>query len=470
MTENANRKLRVAAYCRVSTNKEIQQSSLALQTEVFEQIVKNNPNWKLVKVYADEGLTGTCVKNRIQFQQMIADAMEGKIDYILAKSISRFARNTVDALEYTRKLKEKGVGVYFEEQALDTLNVASEIFLTIHAAFAQEESHSISENQKRGYRNRFALGVPKWSATYGYRCEEDDVWIPDKKESKIVQLIFEKYLHGDSIPDICKSLMQKKVPPPVGDKVWHPHTISVILHNEKYIGDVAMQKTYTVSHLSHKKIRNDGKSVPTYYIRDHHKAIIACEDFETVQKILAMRDAHVGCYQYPFYGLLKCPHCGANMIAVPLRTKGMERAWACGGSGKGKLRHERTDCPPACVKEKYVIRAVAEVLGTKGDFNFPMMQRDIEFITFDALDWHEMIVQRKNGKQSQIYVEYERKSEVPANEVVINGSEVFLDGVLMGSSHQDMIAAKSILSVREYLQNVSITETENIPIVKAPRK
>ena len=231
-------KKRVAAYCRVSTNKEIQQSSLALQTEVFEQIATQNPDWTLVKVYADEGLTGTSVKNRVQFQQMIKDALEGKIDYIIAKSISRFARNTVDTLKYTRLLKEKGIGVYFEEQSLDTLNVTSEIFLTIHAAFAQEESHSISENQKRGYRNRYALGVPKWAATFGYRCEENGEWITHKKEAKIVQLIFEKYLLGHSIPEICKHLMSKRVTPPEGEKTWHPHTVSMILHNEKYIGDV----------------------------------------------------------------------------------------------------------------------------------------------------------------------------------------------------------------------------------------
>ena len=267
-------KKRVAAYCRVSTNKEIQQSSLALQTEVFEQIATQNPDWTLVKVYADEGLTGTSVKNRVQFQQMIKDALEGKIDYIIAKSISRFARNTVDTLEYTRLLKEKGIGVYFEEQSLDTLNVTSEIFLTIHAAFAQEESHSISENQKRGYRNRYALGVPKWAATFGYRCEEEGTWIPYKKEAKIVKLIFEKYLAGDSIPDICKHLMSKRVTPPEGEKNWHPHTVSIILHNEKYIGDVEMQKSYTVSHLTHKKVKNDGKKIPKYYIHDHHTAML----------------------------------------------------------------------------------------------------------------------------------------------------------------------------------------------------
>ena len=468
-----NEKKRVAAYCRVSTNKEIQQSSLALQTEVFEQIATQNPDWTLVKVYADEGLTGTCVKNRAQFQQMIKDALDGKIDYILAKSISRFARNTVDTLEYTRLLKEKGIGVYFEEQSLDTLNVTSEIFLTIHAAFAQEESHSISENQKRGYRNRYALGVPKWSSTFGYRCEENGEWIPQKKEAKIVKQIFEKYLHGDSIPDICKHLMSKRITPPEGEKTWHPHTVSMILHNEKYIGDVEMQKSYTVSHLTHKKVKNDGKKIPKYYIHDHHPAIIERENFEIAQRILAMRDSHKGCYQYPFYGILKCPFCGENMAAVPLRTRGLERAWTCIGK-KGKTRQERTDCPPACVKEKYILRAVLQEF-RKNDksiksLDYPMIYREIKHITFDVADWHTLIIFWKNGQKSMVHIDYEKKSEVPANEIVIQDKSVYLDGVLMGNSPQDMTAAKSILSIREYLQNVTITDTDNIPIVKAPRK
>ncbi len=466
-------KKRVAAYCRVSTNKEIQQSSLALQTEVFEQIATQNPDWTLVKVYADEGLTGTSVKNRVQFQQMIKDALEGKIDYIIAKSISRFARNTVDTLEYTRLLKEKGIGVYFEEQSLDTLNVTSEIFLTIHAAFAQEESHSISENQKRGYRNRYALGVPKWAATFGYRCEENGEWITHKKEAKIVKLIFEKYLAGDSIPDICKHLMSKRVTPPEGEKTWHPHTVSMILHNEKYIGDVEMQKSYTVSHLTHKKVKNDGKKIPKYYIHDHHTDIIERDDFEIAQRILAMRDSHKGCYQYPFYGLLKCPFCGENMAAVPLRTRGLERAWTCIGK-KGKTRQERTDCPPACVKEKYILRAVLQEF-RKNDksiksLDYPMIYREIKHITFDAADWHTLIIFWKNGQHSRVHIDYEKKSEVPANEILIQGKSVYLDGVLMGNKPQDMTAAKSILSIREYLQNVRITDTDNIPIVKAPRK
>ena len=466
-------KKRVAAYCRVSTNKEIQQSSLALQTEVFEQIATQNADWTLVKVYADEGLTGTSVKNRVQFQQMIKDALDGKIDYILAKSISRFARNTVDTLEYTRLLKEKGIGVYFEEQSLDTLNVTSEIFLTIHAAFAQEESHSISENQKRGYRNRYALGVPKWAATFGYRCEENGEWIPHKKEAKIVKLIFEKYLAGDSIPDICRHLMSKRVTPPEGEKTWHPHTVSMILHNEKYIGDVEMQKSYTVSHLTHKKVKNDGKKIPKYYIHDHHTAIIEREDFEIAQRILAMRDSHKGCYQYPFYGLLKCPFCGENMAAVPLRTRGLERAWTCIGKN-GKTRQERTECKPACVKEKYILGAVLQAF-RENDKNirsleYPMIYREIEHITFDSSDWHLLIIFWKNGQQSRVHIDYEKKSEVPANEIVIQDKSVYLDGVLMGSSPQDITAAKSILSIREYLQNVRITDTDNIPIVKAPRK
>ena len=161
------------------------------------------------------------------------------------------------------------------------------------------------------------------------------------------------------------------------------------------------------------------------------------------------------------------------MAAVPLRTRGLERAWTCIGK-KGKTRQERTDCPPACVKEKYILRAVLQAF-REGDKNirsleYPMIYREIEHITFDSSDWHLLIIFWKNGQQSRVHIDYEKKSEVPANEIVIQDKSVFLDGVLMGNTSQDMTAAKSILSIREYLQNVTITDTDNIPIVKAPRK
>lgn len=269
---------KVAAYCRVSTDKDIQQSSLELQMESYRDIISSHEDWELAEIYADEGKSGTATKSRKEFNRMIIDAQNGKIDYILAKSISRFARNTVDTLEYTRKLRDLGVGVFFEEQGLDTLSVTSEIFLTIHAAFAQEESHSISENMKHGLRNRVAMGIPKWSKTYGYRSENGK-FIIDLAQASVVRYIFCSAANGMSLTEIVSSLKEQGIKSPSGKKEWFTHTVSMILRNERYIGDVQTQKTVTVDFLTHKRKINDGQ-VPNPYLSDDHEAIIDRETFE----------------------------------------------------------------------------------------------------------------------------------------------------------------------------------------------
>ena len=215
-------KVRVAAYCRVSTNLEIQQSSLEVQISSYRRIIREHPGWKLAGIYTDKGLSGTGASKRVQFQRMIEDAKAGKIDYIIAKSTSRFARNTVDTLSYTRMLKEMGVGVYFEEQKIDTANIASEMLLTIHAAFAQEESHSISENLKKGVRSRFAMGIPKWSETYGLRRTGPDVWEPYEPEAAVVRRIFSMYLDGMKLPVPRKCCRANGSPLPDTDPHGHP--------------------------------------------------------------------------------------------------------------------------------------------------------------------------------------------------------------------------------------------------------
>jgi DNA invertase Pin-like site-specific DNA recombinase len=246
---------RVAAYCRVSTDKEEQQSSLETQMNSFQSLINARGDWELAGIYADEGLSGTRAANRVEFQRMIADCEAGQIDYIVTKSISRFARNTVECLQYVRKLKDIGIYIYFEKERLDTSNTSSEMLLSILAAVAQEESHSISENLKWGYRKRFQIGIPKWPPTYGYRFQDGKV-NEYATEARAVKRIFELYVSGRSLPQIDRVLQQEGYPPP-GGKKWWPKTLATILHNEKYMGDVMMQKSYTVDHLSHKKVQND---------------------------------------------------------------------------------------------------------------------------------------------------------------------------------------------------------------------
>lgn len=463
-------KIRVAAYCRISTDKEIQQSSLEIQTKAFERIIYANPDWELVKIYADEGLSGTTAKSRVQFQKMINDALNGEIDYILAKSISRFARNTVDALNYTRMLKEKGIGVYFEEQSLDTLSVASEIFLTIHAAFAQEESHSISENQKRGFRNRFELGIPKYTLTFGFKKAKDESWVVVPNEARVIRIIFDMCEEGKSLPEISKFLQSRGFKPPVGEKKWYEHSIAAMLHNEKYIGDVEMQKTYVADHLTHKKLFNDGKILPKHYVRDHHPAIISREQYSLVQRILDMKNTHKGSTQYPYYGILKCPCCGENMVGFAMKTHGLERAWTCGGkAGSGETRKERSECIPVCVKEKYIHDAVKRAFVSKGikadTIEYYQLEKRVESITFQKGNWYTLIVRWKNGTETAVSIDYQKTNEIPVESMKIKEGYVYFDDHLIGDGYYDFKAITTIENIRAYIDEIRITETEGVPVV-----
>lgn len=436
--------IRVAAYCRVSTNLEVQKSSLEIQMSAYERIIRQHPGWKLAGIYTDRGLSGTAASRRVQFQKMIEDARAGKIDYIIAKSTSRFARNTVDTLKYTRMLKEWGVGVYFEEQKIDTGSVASEMLLTIHAAFAQEESHSISENMKKGVRSRFAMGIPKWSTTYGYRRISSDVWEPYEPEAAVVRRIFDMYLDGHKLPQIVQALEMDGIPGPGKKSTWFAHSLSTILHNEKYIGDVAMQKDYTIDHITHKRKRNRDASVTRYYRKDHHAPIIDRKKFADVQVMMEMNDPHKGAVQYPFYGTLRCPFCGEKMVSVRLPSRMHHQAWTCGGASSDKvLRSERTTCPQFFVKNSYVVEGVIEAFGNlcknlpenlddefkekmakhknrvlNGEVHYMFLLDLVESISFQKCEdgkvrWNTLVIRWKCGIETSGHIEYRRASEIP---------------------------------------------------------
>lgn len=385
-TEAKTGKVRVAAYCRVSTNLDMQKSSLDIQMASYERIIKEHPGWKLAGIYTDKGISGTSAERRVAFKQMIEDAKAGKIDYIIAKSTSRFARNTVDTLKYTRMLKEMGVGVYFEEQKIDTSSIASEMLLTIHAAFAQEESHSLSENLKKGYRSRFAMGIPKWSATYGYKKLDDGTWVPDEEKAQVVRRIFNMYLNGFNLPEIVEALTKDGVPGPGNKKTWFAHSLSTILHNEKYIGDVAMQKDYTIDHINHKRKRNSDASIPRFYKKDHHQAIVDRESFYHVQKILEMRDPHKGAIQYPFFGSLVCPYCGEKMMSVRLPSRYHHQAWFCAGPSSDKqFRFQRSSCQPFFVKGNYIEEGVVKAFKAL----LSELPENVDSVFLDNLDKHK---------------------------------------------------------------------------------
>ena len=284
------RKKRVAAYARVSSSQDEQLSSYEAQVEFYERHIKSNPEWEFVEVYADEGISGTNTKKRDGFNRMVADAMAGKIDLILTKSISRFARNTVDTLTTIRKLKEKGVEVYFEKENIYTMDAKGEVMITIMSSLAQEESRSISENVTWGKHRSMEEGkvFMSYKSFLGYEKGEDGLPKIVEEEAAVVREIYRRFLGGNTVREIAGYLTGRGIPTPAGKKVWSVSTIMSILQNEKYKGDALLQKTYTADFLT-KKVRKNNGELPQYYIENSHPAIISRETFDLVQKEIGRR-------------------------------------------------------------------------------------------------------------------------------------------------------------------------------------
>ena len=286
----STKKRRVAAYARVSTDNEEQLTSYQAQIDYYTNYIKSREDWEFVGVYPDEGITGTNTKKREQFNLMIADALAGKIDLIITKSVSRFARNTVDSLTTIRKLKEHSVEVYFEKENIWTFDSKGELLLTIMSSLAQEESRSISENCTWGQRKRFADGkvsVP-FKRFLGYDKGPDGNLVVNPDQAKLVRRIYGMFLMGQSPMAIARTLTAEGIPSPGGKPRWNPSNIRSILTNEKYKGDALLQKSYTVDFLTKKKKVNEGE-IPQYYVRDNHEAIIPPDTFDKVQTLMAAR-------------------------------------------------------------------------------------------------------------------------------------------------------------------------------------
>ena len=309
---NATRK--VAAYARVSTNTDEQYTSYEAQVNYYKKNIQERPDWEYINVYADEGITGTSTKKRVEFNKMIADALTGKINLIITKSISRFARNTLDTITYVRKLKDNGIEVFFEKENLWTLDPKSELILTIMASIAQEESRSISQNVTWGKRVSFQQG--KVSFAYkrflGYKKENDKIVI-DEDQAVIIRMIYRMFLvEGKSMTGIAKHLksLNIKTPSEKGTK-WTKNTISSILSNEKYKGDALLQKKFTDNYLDHTLIKNTGQ-IPQYYVENNHPAIIERDMWEQVQIELQRRNEMGQQYSSTdiFASKLICEDCG----------------------------------------------------------------------------------------------------------------------------------------------------------------
>ncbi|WP_421449687.1 recombinase family protein [Streptococcus suis] len=281
------KKRRVAGYARVSTDHEDQATSYESQIRYYSEYINGRDDWEFVKMYSDEGISGTNTKLRTGFKAMVEDALNGKIDLIITKSVSRFARNTVDSLTTVRQLKEVGVEIYFEKENIWTLDSKGELLITIMSSLAQEESRSISENVTWGLRKQFAEGKVHFPYTnvLGFKAGEDGAIVVDQDEAKTVRYIFQQALIGKSPYHIAKDLTEQGIPSPSGKSHWNATTIKRMLRNEKYKGDALLQKTYTIDFLTKKKNINRGE-LPQYYVENNHEAIVDRETFDAVQQVL----------------------------------------------------------------------------------------------------------------------------------------------------------------------------------------
>lgn len=331
---NEVKKRRVAGYARVSTDSEEQQTSYEAQVDYYTNYIKSRDDWEFVQVYTDEGISATNTKKRDGFKRMVKDALDGKIDLIVTKSVSRFARNTVDSLSTIRKLKEHGTEVFFEKENIWTFDSKGELLITIMSSLAQEESRSISENCTWGQRKRFADGkvtVP-FERFLGYDRGEDGNLVVNPEQAKVVKKIYRLFLQGYSPFGIAKELTEEGILTPGGKKKWSARTVAAILSNEKYKGDALLQKSFTVDFLTKEKKKNEGE-IPQYYVTGNHEAIIPPSTFDRVQRLLEQRKAgknrisSVSIYS----SRIKCGDCGSwyGSKTWHSTSKYRQKIWQC---------------------------------------------------------------------------------------------------------------------------------------------
>ena len=331
----------------MSTDQEEQLSSYENQMRYYTELITRNPDYEMVDIYADEGISGTNTKKRDEFNRMIADCRAGKIDLIITKSISRFARNTLDCLNYVRELKDLGIGIIFEKENINTLDAKGEVLLTILSSLAQDESRSISENSTWGIRRRFEQGKHKMSTKrfLGYDSDEEGHLIVNRQQAKIVVRLYEEFLSGKTVDYIARIFKAEKIRNWDGKYNWHASTLDSMLRNEKYMGDTILQKSYTADFLSKRRVVNDG-DLPKYHIKKDHEPIIDIETWEAVRAELDRRAQY--CTEHftnaysqktetnPFYAKIICGNCGSTYSRVKYTTRAGTAItkWRCGSCNK----------------------------------------------------------------------------------------------------------------------------------------
>ena len=384
------RKLRVAAYTRVSSNSKDQEHSFAAQNAYFSKLITDNPDWELADIYADQGITGTSIDKRDDFLRMMEDCRKGRIDRILVKSSSRFARNTKESLAAVRELKSLNISVYFEEQNIDTAQVSGEVLIAMFAALAQRESEAISERVRWSYKVRMSKGrFSTCKAPYGYRLVKDHLEIQED-EASIIRHIFDRYLAGVSMENIAKEITALGCPTRDGTQYWQLTSIQYILQNEKYAGDSLSQKKYTTRSFPRQQKINHGER-KQYLVIDSHPAIISREIFQKVQELLTQRSAAIhprSDVPHAFARKVVCGHCGT---LCKRKNCGGSVNWAC-------RRHDKsiTACPNTQVPEEQMKNAFLHVyynLKHYGTSILTQLISDLYAARTGSLLWSENIVE-----------------------------------------------------------------------------
>lgn len=393
-----NGPIKVAAYARVSTDKEDQKNSYESQLKYYMEKMNANPKWIVTQVYADEAISGTQDYKRSDFMRMIHDALNGKFDLLLTKSISRFARNTVDTLSYVRKLKEKNVAILFEEENINTLEMSGELLLTILSSVAQQESETISLHVKLGLKMKMQRGeLVGFHGCYGYDYDKlTKTLTVNEEEKKVIQYIFGRYVQGAGTTMIAKELTEAGIPTRRGNPIWCETVIRKIIKNEKYKGDLLQGKTFTVDPITHRRLENMGEE-QKYLIEKNHEAIIDDETWDKVQEILQKRSESYnkgtrnGTFRrmYAFSGITYCAFCGRLVTRKNwVSSTKNKKAWYCSTAIKQGRKYCRDSKPiPEKVIEKCFLDAYRVLCADKASIIRNFMEKA------------EPILQENNSKE-----------------------------------------------------------------------
>lgn len=372
------RKIRLAAYVRVSSASEAQEHSYAAQILYFANYVKEHPEYELVDIYADEGITGTDMTKREELNRLLRDCQKGKIDRVICKSISRFARNTEELLHMIRMLKGFGVSIYFEDKDIDSNKLNMEMIVTFPGMAAQQESETISGNLRWSYNKRMKRGEFVCTCpAYGYEIINGQLVI-NETEAAVIRRTFDLYAKGNGFQTIANIYNKEKVPRRYGREFWHAHTIKYILTNEKYIGDSITQKSYTTDSLPYRRKPNNGEYAK-YYVRDNHEGIIDREIFDAVQLLIQKRQNEPS-YRavYPLSGKLRCPDCGSTFRR---QQHGEKVYWSC-----MKTASANSQCKSRRVREDAIYEAFLDVLYKLKRYQDELLNPITDALEFVALN------------------------------------------------------------------------------------